>query len=365
MARIQSCDELWDLLSAYADNAATPNEASRIEGHVAICTDCARDFRFMRETAHVLAELPEIIPPSGLRESIFAATIYKPIRPSLQQRLREAGRRLVPSLPLRALAFAGSAAAILLVAYVSTTRAPQITGARDESGARAGNHSFLGTTDGANLLAKNDLPKVVKPQPNPNRAADDPAMDDPDDFNLLEPAPSTRAIVATRQTRLDQSVRLRAESALQARTDMTHRFLSPRTSPRIALAAAEPGSATLPLLQPERSAQPNDMLSQPSINTADMKTPMMPMDMAVAAAAAARDMSHADMAAGGAAATVEKSHVTLVVNTSESISPNSMVTLADLRRQLRRHNSDSSAALHPELRLRNHRDTLDVVKSTF
>src|SRR4051794_28367889 len=111
MAHIETCEDYWDLLSAYADDAISPLEATRVETHVAACSDCARDLRFMRETAFVLAATPEVAPPSTLRASILAATIY---RPTWQQRLSAALRWFVPSVPYRALAFAGSAAVLLL-----------------------------------------------------------------------------------------------------------------------------------------------------------------------------------------------------------------------------------------------------------
>jgi hypothetical protein len=43
----------------------------------------------------------------------------------------------------------------------------------------------------------------------------------------------------------------------------------------------------------------------------------------------------------------------------------SVLTLSDLRRQLRRQNSETSLAAHADLRMRPRRDTLDVVKSSF
>jgi len=101
---------VWDLLSAYADDEVTPEEAARVEQHVAVCADCARDLRFMRQTATVLASTPEVTPPAGLRQAILAATVY---RPTWGQRLQASLRAVfLPPTRLRAFGLAGAAAAL-------------------------------------------------------------------------------------------------------------------------------------------------------------------------------------------------------------------------------------------------------------
>ena len=118
--------------------------------------------------------------------------------------------------------------------------------------------------------------------------------------------------------------------------------------------------AIAPNLQPERPAQPDDM----QITTADMKTPM-PMPMA----AGRSDMDpKSPMNAGKDGEAVvatpsEKSRFALAVQT-ETSTPGALVSLAELRRQLRKQN-ESVHVIHPELRLRGRRDMLDVVKSSF
>jgi hypothetical protein len=103
------CEAIWDMLSAYADGEATPEEARIVEAHVAACLDCARDLQFMRETSQMLALTPEIAPPPGLQEAILAATTR---RPTWRERVRTALSR--SSAPrYRRLAWVGSAACAL------------------------------------------------------------------------------------------------------------------------------------------------------------------------------------------------------------------------------------------------------------
>jgi hypothetical protein len=113
---MMSCDEVWDLLSVYADGEATPDETAMVENHIAVCADCARDLKFMQSTAIVLQEAPEVEPPADLREAIFAATIN---RPTLQERFAAAVRRTLSPVSVRygAVATAGAAAALAVFIY--------------------------------------------------------------------------------------------------------------------------------------------------------------------------------------------------------------------------------------------------------
>lgn len=109
MSRVTECEAIWDLLSAYADGEVTPEEARTVETHIAVCPECARDLQFMRETSQLLAHTPEIAPPPGLREAIFAVTTR---RPTWRERVRTAlGLSGVPRY--RRLAWVGSAACAL------------------------------------------------------------------------------------------------------------------------------------------------------------------------------------------------------------------------------------------------------------
>jgi len=118
-----------------------------------------------------------------------------------------------------------------------------------------------------------------------------------------------------------------------------------------------------PSLQPERVEQPKDMFAEPSIDMADMKIPMTAMSTDTSPM---RDANGGSTVGATVAQPAERSRVTLAAMTStDSGGPGSIVSLADLRRQLRRQSADLSLSAHPELRLRNRRDTLDVVKSSF
>lgn len=114
MDRTVSCDSVWDSLSEYADGLASPSVSTTVENHVAICESCARDLAFMHQTATVLSTVPEVAPPVGLREAIFAATVEKR---AWYERLGWSGSRA--GFGFRQLAYAGAcAAAGVIVAFV-------------------------------------------------------------------------------------------------------------------------------------------------------------------------------------------------------------------------------------------------------
>jgi hypothetical protein len=117
-----TCDSVWELLSLYADEEASPAECDIVERHVAHCESCALDLQFMRESASVLAQTPLVSPPPELRQAIFAATIY---RPTWQERLRLAfdGGLSTPRLQL-----AGAAGVLLLAGFVIFKSLPQTSG---------------------------------------------------------------------------------------------------------------------------------------------------------------------------------------------------------------------------------------------
>jgi hypothetical protein len=372
MAHLQTCEELWELLSAYADGMTTPDEAGRVERHAAICPECARDLRFMRETAHVLADAPEVVPPATLRDSILAATIY---RPTWQQRIREAARRLVPTSPLRAMAWAGSAAAIVLVAWAASSRTgqlPAVGGGTDVASAPSPSSVARPLPFSAApgpKIARITPSVITNAHPKSDSTSPGDSVDLPDDIDMAPPAAAPRIVQASQAkgvSREDSTLRRRAELALLSRADSAARGFGRRSANRNNVAALRPHVNELtPDLQPERVEQPREMLTAPSIDTADMKIPMTAMN--TDPMTAAHDATTGPMTTPSAAAQpAERSHVTLAGFTgAETSAPSSVLTLADLRRQLRRQNNESSLAMHPELRLRTRRDTLDVVKSSF
>ena len=76
--RTMDCDEIWDLLSAYADGETSGDESKTVQTHLSRCASCSRSLAFLQETAISLAMAPLASPPDHLRESILHATIYRP-----------------------------------------------------------------------------------------------------------------------------------------------------------------------------------------------------------------------------------------------------------------------------------------------
>ncbi len=72
------CDQIWDLLSVYADNETNHDETAMVETHIADCSDCARNLRFLRATSGALNLVPDVNPPMSLRQSILDATVNRP-----------------------------------------------------------------------------------------------------------------------------------------------------------------------------------------------------------------------------------------------------------------------------------------------
>ncbi len=109
-----NCDQVWDLLSVYADGETNPHETTMVEDHIASCESCAADLAFLQSTSVSLRDVPEVEPPASLRHAILAATVN---RPTWQDRLAAAARRTLVPAPLRygALAAAGAAAALTFV----------------------------------------------------------------------------------------------------------------------------------------------------------------------------------------------------------------------------------------------------------
>ncbi len=106
------CEEMWLLASLYADGEASPIESAQVEGHLAGCKDCARDFKAITGVAALLRATPVVAPPAGLRDAIFAATLR---RKSLLERTVDGLRALTTAPVARygAVAAAGAMAAIL------------------------------------------------------------------------------------------------------------------------------------------------------------------------------------------------------------------------------------------------------------
>jgi hypothetical protein len=119
-----NCDNVWDLLSVYADGETSLEETAMVDTHIAVCCDCARDLAFMRNTSVVLSETPEVEPPATLRASILAATVD---RKTLAERVLAGIRGALAPASLRYGAAAGAAGLLAAVALhfgVTDLRSP-------------------------------------------------------------------------------------------------------------------------------------------------------------------------------------------------------------------------------------------------
>lgn len=123
MERNLNCEQMWDLLSVYADGECTPDECAVVERHIAICSVCAGHLAILRQMAAALVDTEEVTPPPGLRDAILAATIH---RPSWSRRLRDALSAWMPSSPVRAVAAAAAAAVIAMAVFLGRAPAPRV-----------------------------------------------------------------------------------------------------------------------------------------------------------------------------------------------------------------------------------------------
>lgn len=66
------CRDVRPLISAYMDNELTPVQLRVMQSHVEGCADCAATLESYRRVRTVIRALPQPVPPSGLREAVFA-----------------------------------------------------------------------------------------------------------------------------------------------------------------------------------------------------------------------------------------------------------------------------------------------------
>jgi hypothetical protein len=111
------CEAVWPLLSFYSDNEASREEAAMVEGHIAVCSSCSADLRFMQSTSVAFSTLPDLSPPSDLRTAILAATVDRPGR---ARQLAESFHRLLGPAPARyGFAAAAGLAGILVAVAIN------------------------------------------------------------------------------------------------------------------------------------------------------------------------------------------------------------------------------------------------------
>lgn len=67
-----ACRDIRPLLSEYMDNELTPTELRVVQAHVAGCQDCAAVLAEYRQLRTLVRAMPQPVPPTTLRNSIFA-----------------------------------------------------------------------------------------------------------------------------------------------------------------------------------------------------------------------------------------------------------------------------------------------------
>ena len=74
---MNSCEQIWDVLSLYADGHASVDQRRIVERHVDLCVSCAADLEFMQKTSSTMEEFLLIEPPVSLRQSILDVTVFR------------------------------------------------------------------------------------------------------------------------------------------------------------------------------------------------------------------------------------------------------------------------------------------------
>lgn len=327
-----TCERVWDLLSAYADRETSDDETAMVETHVAACSECARDLKWLQATAGVLNVLPEVEPPASLHASILAATVHRPTR---RQRLLASlgGPLRMPALRYGALAGCAATAAWLAVTL---------------SGPLA-----------------------------PNPAAYRPTLRTARANRPVPPAPAPAGESALFTARLDENIAL---PALDDRAAPLHPAARPNprpTEPAFRLAAAEPApgmrsiqpkaatTKSYPDADSPRAALPGGPIPEEPATMFDSAPTMSDMTSGakIADAAVGKDAGTTEAGTIGRPMAAQPMHVALA-SYSEPAPQTQLVTLADLKRSLRRQAMDDRAHFITES-IREKRIRLDVVRGRF
>ncbi len=322
---VMQCQDVWDLLSAYADGETNDHETQVVQAHIAVCKDCARDLQFMLGTQEALQAIPEVEPPISLRSAILAATVN---RPSLTERFATAVRRGLAPAPVRygALAAAGAAAALTAVTI------------RDSNNP---------------VHYVPNEPTIVATVPNPSDANPSaPSGLSVDLLDAYEPEPSVTSSAAPRT----RNVRIRRH---EHRTGVKLASASrPAANRRNAKAAANP----TPDVRPNQPAIIED-LSVASVpgygNDPDVTAEPEPTTRTLVASS---DSASGDTSSASAQTSDRGARIVLTAS-SVSLDPAQVATLADLRRSLG-HQAARNAA-DPASTRRDRQIRVDVIRGSF
>lgn len=325
-----SCDEVWDLLSVYADGEATPEETAMVENHIAVCADCARDLKFMQSTALVLQDTPEVEPPVDLREAILAATIN---RPTLQERFAAAVRRTLSPVPVRYGTVAAAGAAAALAAFIFTSQPEPLTNPveyRPIQPPIVADHPAVTPT--APVTPSLTLPKV------PNRTAQTTTE------HATNVAP-VRLSAASARRRYHANLATKMNPTAQQKTAATTR--TARNTPDFKAKVVSP-----PM---EETYSPIDTVPV----TSDMMTEA-PMTITEAHVTSPEPVGTTPKTPAPTAATSR-----IILAGSNSINTGQIASLADLRRSLR--NQSAQISFDPSARTsgKDREIRLDFIKSRF
>lgn len=363
------CEALWELLSAYADGLLELDDSLRVEKHVSACDACALDLRFMRETSVLLANTPEVAPPPGLQQAILAATIY---RPTWQQRLRESIRYwLVPS---RSLTFAGSAAAIVAVAFLSyralepmnNVLPPSLTAPHLETTAPASGPDPLVAKNNTATHVPVKISPLAKPVGGAVVAANTPASGlksgnattslPPIALPVRTPSEGIR-IVPTSATRPNFGPKLIAGLNAPKQSPLQRHTTPLKTGP-MAASSVQPSTRVPDMMTVHKDEMPT---VEPAMMVTELKKmPDKMMDMMDTTRATMPPTPNRDIAVAAPVATAKTVALTVKPETTGM----RLDSIASLRAELRRKN-ETPRVIAVDMGSASHSDLLNLVKTSF
>jgi len=327
---VMKCDQVFELLSAYADKEATSEETAIVETHVAVCADCARYLSFIRSASSIIAAIPVVDPPASLHAAILAATTQ---RPTWQQRFRAF---IAPGLSPQSLRYGALAGSAVVAWLVMQPYAP----------------NTLRQVPVADRMAQGNKPIAL---PNPTVIAAEPSLLFSDDVDF-----GVELIPATTRAAEKTEIAVAAQPLTIAPIVTKLGPAAPRRSPAL-LTIAGPADTGKAKAATQVGSFDAEVMEPGDVSPVEPGQPVGPM---VAESAAGASEGAIPMAgAGGQPVVVPTTHIALA-SYSEPAPPTQLVTLADLKRSLRKQALDERARFINES-ISEKRIRLDVVRSRF